>query len=278
MEWLLIFLAFDLIFGILIAIWLGRSNKDWKTSRQAEVENLLSAAKTIDKVFHPSDAGRLPPPVQRYLKKSIKEGTPYLNRAHLKQNGQMRFNQRWITVEADQDYSVNPPAFIWVAKMKLGPAWISARDRYSGGKGNMLIKVLSSVPLFDVRGHDMDHASLLRYLSELPWLPTAFLSDNITWKAIDDDAAEATINDGSLSATAIFHFNDADEIISFESSGRFRSDTGKITPWSGTFDNYQEFNGLRIPAEGSAIWNDPQGDFEYIRLKVEAVDFDMVVK
>jgi hypothetical protein len=274
MTWLLIFFALDLIFGILIAIWLGRSNKDWKASRQAEVEKLLSAAKTIEKVFHPSDVEHLPPPIQRYLKKSIKEGTPYINRVHLKQSGQMRFNQRWIPVEADQYCSVNTPAFIWVAKMKLGPAWISARDRYVGGKGNMLIKVLSAVPLFDVHGSDMDHTSLLRYLSELPWLPTAFLSENITWKAVGDRAAEATIHDGTVSATGTFHFNGADEIISFESSGRFRTDTGKITPWSVTFSNYAEFNGFHIPTEVSAIWKDPQGDFEYVRLKVEDAEFN----
>jgi len=273
MNWLLIFFAFDLLLGILVALGIRGQAKAWATERKLEIEKLFSTAKPTDKIFQKSDVSRLPPPVQRYLIKSIREGTPYTSRVHLKQTGQIRFNQRWINVEAEQYYSVTPPNFIWVAKMKLGPAWISARDRYLSGKGGMLIKVLSAVPLFDVRGPEIDHASLLRYLSELPWLPTALLSDNITWKEIDDRAAEATITDGALSAAGVFHFNGADEIISFESPGRFRSDTGKITPWSGAFSNYQDFNGFRIPAEGKAVWNAPEGDFEYVRLKVEKAEF-----
>ncbi|KTB48850.1 DUF6544 family protein [Dehalogenimonas alkenigignens] len=274
MEWLLVFFAVDLVLGILIAIALGRSIKGWSLDRKAEIEKLLSKAKPIDRVFNQADVSRLPPPVQRYLLKAIIQGTPYVSRLHLKQSGRMRFNQRWISIEADQYYSAEPLSFTWIAKMKLGPAWVAARDRYSNGKGNMLIKILSAVPLFDVRGPEMDHASLLRYLSELPWLPTAFLSDHITWQAIDDRTAEATITDGGISATATFHFNGADEISEFKSLGRFRSETGKITPWSGTWSNYQEFNGFRIPTEGNAVWNDPQGDFEYVRLKIETAEYD----
>ncbi len=274
MNWLLIFLAFDLIFGILIALWLRRGTADWNESRRKEIEKLLAGANPVEKTFRHSDLNRLPPPVQRYLRKSIKEGTPFVSRVHLKQSGQMRFNQRWIQIEADQYYSVTPPAFTWIAKMKLGPAWVAARDRYSNGKGNMIIKVLSSLPLFDVRGPEMDHASLLRFLSELPWLPTAFLSENITWKEIDDRAAEATITDGGVAATGTFHFNGTDEITEFTSPGRFRNETGKIEPWSGTWSNYCEFGGFRIPTEGNAVWNAPEGDFEYVRLKVETAEFN----
>lgn len=274
MEWLLVFFAVDLILGILIAIALGRGIRGWSVERKAEIEKLLSKAKPVDRIFSQADVSCLPPPLQRYLTKAIRHGTPYVSRLHLKQTGQMRFNQRWINIEADQYYSVEPLSFSWIARMKLGPAWVSARDRYSNGKGNMVIKILSSVPLFDVRGPEMDHASLLRYLSELPWLPTAFLSDNITWKTLNDHTAEATITDSGITAAGTFQFNDADEIVSFVSPERFRNETGKMTPWSGTWSNYREFDNFRIPTEGNAVWNDPQGDFEYIRLKIETAEFN----
>ncbi|XUX00892.1 MAG: DUF6544 family protein [Dehalogenimonas sp.] len=273
MIWLIIFLAFDLIVGILMALLIGRGSKTWNESRRVEIERVNSGAQPVNQTFDTSAISHLPAPVQRYLTKSIKKGTSYIRRLHLKQTGQMRFNQRWIKIEADQYYSVSPPAFTWVAKMKLGPAWVAARDRYSNGKGNMLISILSTFPLFDVRGPEMDHASLLRYLSELPWLPTAFLEGNITWKAIDDQTAGATISDSGITASGIFRFNSEDEIVAFISSGRFRNDTGKMTPWSGTWSNYREFNGFRIPTEGNAVWNAPEGDFEYIRLKVEDAQF-----
>ncbi len=275
MEWLLIFLAFDLIFGILITLWIMRQVKDWNSKRQKEIEQLFSAAKLTGKQYSRDDTAHLPPPVQRYLIKSIKEGTPYVARAQLKQTGQMRFNNRWISVEADQYYTVEPANFIWLAKMKIGPVWIAARDRYQSGKGNMLIKILSAVPLFNSLGPEIDHASLLRYLSELPWLPTAMLSDNITWTEHDDRAAEATITNGGVSASGVFHFNRDDEITEFTSPGRFRTDTGKNTPWSGTFSNYQTLDGVRIPLEGKAIWNEAGGNFEYFHVKIERAEFNV---
>ncbi|MEN8614798.1 DUF6544 family protein [Dehalogenimonas sp. THU2] len=274
MNWWLLFFAIDLILGILIAVWLTRRVKDWTTARRKEVDELLSDAQPIDKTFRQTDVTRLPPPVQRYLKKVVKEGTPYISTAHLKQSGKIRFNNRWINLSANQYYTVEPTGFIWNAKMKLGPAWLTTRDCCQKGKGNMLIHVLSALPLFDVTGKEMDHASILRYLSELPWLPTAFLHDSIRWEAVDDSSAKATITDGGLSASGVFHFNGNDEITSFTSSGRFRSDTGKITPWSGTFSNYREFGGILIPSEGSAIWNAPGEDFEYVRLTIESVEYN----
>jgi hypothetical protein len=273
MTWLIAFLIFDLLVGILMAFLIGRGARNWTESRSLEIERLNAKAQRVEKTFSNSDLAHLPPPLQRYLRKSIKEGAPFISRLHLKQSGQMRFNQRWIPIEADQYYSVTPSAFTWNARMKLGPAWVAARDRYSNGKGNMLISILSTFPLFDVRGPEMDHASLLRYLSELPWLPTAFLSDNITWREIDDRNVAATITDKGVTASGIFHFNDENEIVAFISSGRFRNDTGKMTPWSGTWSNYREFNGFRIPAEGNAVWNAPDGDFEYVRLKIEDAQF-----
>ena len=274
MTWLLVFLAFDLIVGILMALLIGRGARNWTESRRLEIEKLTAKAQPMEKTFSNSDVDHLPPPVRRYLRKSIQEGAPFISRVHLKQSGRMRFNQRWIPIEADQYYSVTPPAFTWVAKMKLGPTWVAARDRYSDGKGKMLISILSTFPLFDVKGPDMDRASLLRYLSELPWLPTAFLSDNIAWKEINDRAAEATVTDNGVTATGTFHFNESDEIIGFTSPGRFRNDTGKITPWSGTWSSYQEFDGFRVPTAGNAVWNAPDGDFEYVRLQVEGAKFN----
>jgi len=274
MTWLIAFLVFDLIVGVLMALLIGRGARNWTESRRIEIERLTAKAQPIQKTFSNLDVDHLPPPVQSYLRKSIKEGAPFISRVHLKQSGRMRFNQRWIPIEADQYYSVVPPGYTWVARMKLGPAWVAARDRYSNGNGNMLINILSTFPLFDVKGPEMDHASLLRYLSELPWLPTAFLSDNITWKEIDDHSAEAAISDNGVSATGTFHFNVSDEIVGFTSPGRFRNETGKITPWSGSWSNYQEFNGFRIPTEGNAVWNAPEGDFEYVRLKIENARFN----
>ena len=274
MNWWLVFFAIDLAFGILITVWISQQAKKWSQSRRKEENDLLSAATTIYKNFETGDTSHLPAPVRRYLEKNIEKGTPYIYTARLCQSGKIRFNNRWINFNASQYYSVEPPAFTWTAKMKLGPAWITARDRYNNGKGNMLIKILSTLPLFDVSSKEMDHASLMRYLSELPWLPTALLSSNIRWHEIDDHSAKATLNNGRIEAFGTFHFNDDDEIDGFVTPGRFRSDTGKMTPWSGTFDNYQDFGNIRIPTKAGATWNAAEENFEYINITIENAGFN----
>lgn len=275
MDWIIIFLIADFLLAILIGIFIARRIKDWNAARRQEIDELLTAAEPLNKTFNKADADRLPPPARRYLQKAIKEGAAYISTTRLEQTGKIRFNDRWINLDARQYYSVQPAGFIWDAKMKLGPAWITARDRYQNGKGNMLIKILSALTLFDVKSREMDHASILRHLSELPWLPTGLLADNVVWEQIDDHTAKATIKDGDLSACGTFYFDEHDEITGFSAPERFRSDSGKMGPWSGSFSNYQQFGDYLIPTKASAVWNAPGGDFEYIRLDISKAEFNL---
>ncbi|MGI2335609.1 MAG: DUF6544 family protein [Dehalogenimonas sp.] len=275
MDWIIIFLIADFLLAILIGIFITKRIKSWDSARKQEIKKLLTAAEPLNKTFKPSDADRLPLPVRRYLQKTVKEGAAYISTTQLNQSGQIRFNDRWIKLNAHQYYSVQPTGFIWDAKMKLGPAWITARDRYQNGKGNMLIKILSALTLFDVKSKEMDHASILRHLSELPWLPTALLVDNIIWEEIDAHTAKATIKDGDLRAFGTFYFNEQDEITGFSAPERFRSDSGKMEPWSGSFSNYRQFGDYLIPTEASALWNSPGGDFEYVRINIQEAEFNL---
>ena len=81
---------------------------------------------------------------------------------------------------AEQYFTANPPSFIWVASMKTFPLLsIKARDMYMEDKGNMYIRLPLFINIADARGHEIDQGSLLRYLAEMVWFPTAFLSEYI---------------------------------------------------------------------------------------------------
>ncbi|ADJ26241.1 conserved hypothetical protein [Dehalogenimonas lykanthroporepellens BL-DC-9] len=274
MDWILIFLILDSGLAILIGIFIVRRIKQWNVAREREITALRDNAERLSGTFAPGDTAPLPPPVARYLKKSLNSDATLISTAHLTQTGRIRFNDRWINLSADQYYSVKPAGFIWNARMKLGPAWITARDCSINGRGDMLIKILSALPLFNVRGRQMDHASLMRHLSELPWLPTALLSPDIAWRAIDDRSAEATITSGEISATGTFNFNDDDEITSFTTPERYRYDTNRTEPWTGRFADYRQFGRYVIPTKAVAVWKGKDGDFEYIELTVTSTEFE----
>ncbi len=66
---------------------------------------------------------------------------------------------------------------------------------YAGGEGRMLIKAGSLFTVVDDRGPERDQGSMMRYLSEMIWFPTAFLEDNVSIESINDDSARVTLTD-----------------------------------------------------------------------------------
>jgi len=140
----------------------------------------------------------------------------------------------------------------------------------------MLIKLFSLFNVADVRGSEMDISALFVFFNDIVMWPTAFLGKSLTWKALDATSARATLRLFNRQASAILTFNERAEMIDFVTEERFRS-VGKEhlrTKWSTPLRNYREVNGFRIPTGGSAIWHLPEGEFEYIKIKIDEVLYD----
>jgi hypothetical protein len=56
--------------------------------------------------------------------------------------------------------------------------------------------------LFDQTGEAMDSASLVTYLSEILFIPSAALQDNVKWEEIDGLHAKATLSCYGISVAA----------------------------------------------------------------------------
>jgi hypothetical protein len=118
----------------------------------------------------------LPDPVRRYLRYTGVVGQPFPGTIRLRQKGTMRFGQRWLPLDAEEHYSVQPPGFVWAGTARLGPLPVArARDMYAGGEGQMLVKVASLWLVVDASGEQMNQGEMMRYLSEMIWFPAAFL-------------------------------------------------------------------------------------------------------
>jgi hypothetical protein len=227
-----------------------------------------------------ADLAPLPDPVQRYLRYTGVIGKSQVRCARVKQSGVLRtaLTQNWMPIQAVQ-YSTLAGSLsrTWYAVAKKGPvALMKARDRYDNGAGHMLIKLLSLFSVADVRGPEMDISALLIFFNDMVMWPTAFLDKSLTWEAIDATSARATLRLFDRQASAILHFNERAELIDFVSEERYRS-VGKEqlrTKWSTPLRSYREVNGFRIPTEGDAIWHMPEGNFQYIQIKLDEVLYD----
>jgi hypothetical protein len=174
-------------------------------------------------------------------------------------------------------FSVNPPAFVWLGQIAAGPfSIVSARDSYLYKSGRMFIQMLGVKTIGDVRGKELDHSSLVRYLNDMMWFPTAFLLDNVRWEAVGDNSARVTLTDDGLSASAVMYFDEKGVLINF-SSDRYHEVNGVYVKdtWETPMTGYGTFNGLRLPVKGEAVWRMNSGDFTYIKLEVTALEYNV---
>lgn len=128
----------------------------------------------------------------------------------------------------------------------------------------------------DARGPEVDQGELLRYLGEAVWYPSAFLSDNIAWEAVDEHSAKSTIHYGGKSADGIFHFDDEGRITRFVADRYYDADGDyRLEKWSATVDSYDLVNGYMIPRTGEVIWHLSEGDFPYFRGEVVEIEYNL---
>jgi hypothetical protein len=82
-----------------------------------------------------------------------------------------------MPLAAEEHYSVQPPAFVWAGRARLGPLPVArARDMYAGGQGRLLVKAASLWPVVDASGEQMNQGEMILYLNEMMWFPAALLA------------------------------------------------------------------------------------------------------
>jgi hypothetical protein len=178
---------------------------------------------------------------------------------------------------AEQWYTVEPPGFVWDATVPVaGIPVVRGRDGYLEGRGLMTIRGGSVIPFVDASGPEMDRASLLRHLSEMPWFPSAFLRERVTWEAIDDTTVRVSIADGDLRATGTLEIDTEGRLVAFRSERYAMVGKGfELRPWTAPTHAYGEFEGLRLPVKGAAVWTLPDGtDLPYIELELTELEYD----
>ena len=220
----------------------------------------------------------LPEPVQQYLTYTGVVGTPWVENVFLKQRGKFRLglDKPWMPVNAEEWYTIDPPSFRWDARFKIaGLPLLRVKDKYEAGHGAMLGKAVGLFKVVDACGEEIDQGSMMRYLNEMIFFPTAFLGDNISWEQVDTHTADVTLTDCGKSVTGRLFFDEVGRITNFVAM-RYRStgDTFTLDPWSTPVTGYGVFAGLNLPTSGQAVWNLPSGDLVYVELKITELNYN----
>jgi len=219
----------------------------------------------------------LPEPVQRYLNFTGIVGQPWIQKVRLKQRGSFRTgaDQPWMPMTAEEFYTVDPPTLTWNARFKLfGLPLLRARDHYENGWGHMYGRLAGLYTIFDVRGEEINQATMMRYLNEIMWFPTAFLAKTIRWESIDDDSARVIFTDVDKNVSAVMHFDGDGRPVNFTCQ-RYRDMGGtfSLDPWSTPVIEYGVRAGLNLPVRGQAVWNLATGDLTYADFKITEANY-----
>lgn len=241
--------------------------------------NKLYSSNYSGEKFTLDDTTDIPLIVSKYLDYTFADRTKILKYAVVKQNALFRTSEKseFSKLTAVQHYNLRSPGFVWVAELMASSIIpVKAIDTYLNGKGNVLIKLLSSITISDETGPEMDQSSLMRYFVEAPFVPYILLPSNIVkWSLINQSTAKVEIVLDNQKYEMEISFNQKGEIVKVFTKDRYRTtNAGYVkSGFTARFNNYKEFNGIKIPTYAEIEWNEKDKDFMYGKFTVESIEF-----
>jgi hypothetical protein len=270
-------------------------SKRW-AGRMADLARALEAARHDGTVKppHPTDTTHydpcelegLPAPVQRYFRAVLTEGQPIVSAVTIEMAGTINMSataEQWKSFTSMQRVVTASAGarsgFMWDARISMLPGMkVHVLDAYIAGKGLVQAAMLGLFTVADMSGGgEMARGEFMRFFAETPWYPTALLpSQGVQWVAVDGTSAKASINDGSVTLTLLFHFNDAGLIDSVraESRGGMVGKEMLMRPWECGLSNYQVRDGMKVPISGTAAWVRSDGPKTYFHGTVKSLIYE----
>lgn len=221
-------------------------------------------------ILRESEIQCLPLPVQRYIFHSRAIGKPKVKSARIKQEGLFRINdKKWTHLEAEQFFNMESTEFVWKAKA----ASFRVVDQFVQNKGSLIVRLFNWIPMGKAQGPEVDQGEAIRYLTELIWFPSAFLSPSIHWQPINETTAQATIQYGDQIGSAIFHF-DPTGLLTKIRAQRYKKvkNQFELHDWEINHLEYRLCNGLYIPYKAHVNWMNGKEEECYYKLVITEVE------
>jgi hypothetical protein len=256
-----------------LAILVGWAHERFAKDGEALARDVLGRGSAqATSVVEPQELAKLPVPVQGWLNGVGVVGKPRDRSVRLQQEGGLRTSAdgNFMPAQADQYFNVLEPNFVWRVRVAMFHVPVYGRDSYIDGKGRMLIKALGLAPIVDAEGSEIDQGTLLRFLAEMVWYPSAALAPYIRWEAIDPASARATMTHAGVSGSADFFFDAQGRIERIAALRYMQQDDGAATlqRWVVHPAKWEMRDGVLVPVEGEVTWELKDGDFTYYRWRL----------
>ena len=221
----------------------------------------------------------LPIPVANWLKISGIIGKEKVNTVCLSQKAKMKMKpeqETWYNATAEQHFAIDEPAFVWKVNMDMSPfIKITGRDKFIDGKGEMQIKLFSTINVVNEKGPQIDEGTLQRFLGEIVWFPSAALSPYISWEAIDASSAKATMDYKGTKGTGMFYFNKQGDFVKYIAL-RYKGNKPNAERYEWVIDvkEHAVMNGIKIPIKMTATWKLDEGDWTWLEMEITDIKYN----
>jgi hypothetical protein len=220
----------------------------------------------------------LPTPVGRYVRAVLEEGQPMVAGVRVRHES----TDQWKPFTSDQEVVTQRRGFDWNGRVAIMPGVaVMVHDAYVAGEGILHASLLGLFTVVEMRGRgDVAEGELMRFFAEAAWYPTALLpSQGVRWEAVDDRSAYATLDEGDLTITMLFTFNEEGLIDTVRAEARPRAVDDEIvpTPWQGSFWNYEERGGMRVPLDGEVAWLLDEGEKPCWRGHITEISYEFAL-
>lgn len=233
------------------------------------------------KIFNHEELKDHPELIQNYFSKVVEKNSEIPLFVSVKQKSEFKteINSEWFPMESDQYFTTNEPNFVWFSEYETSSFfWINAIDSYISGKGNMLIKLNSSITIADSWGIELDKSGLFRYISEAVFFPTKLIpSENLIWNVLDSNIAEIKFNNGDLSVVAKLFFRSDKTIERIETYDKYRAldDGFRKSLYSVYFSDYKLIsNSFLVPTYMETEWQLPSGTFKFGKFNIVDIKYE----
>lgn len=266
---------------ILSVVIIGYSSFNFKEKIKEERKTLFENSQPKSQEIVTEKAlTDLPSIVQKWMINSGIIGKQQVSNIYLIQKLQLKLKpeqKNWNNGTAEQYFTIQPPAFNWNINTEINSMLnVVGRDKFEDGKGEMIIKLLSIIPVAEAKNNEkVNQATLQRYLAEILWFPSASLSQYIKWESIDDYSARATMEYKGTKGSGEFHFDKNGNFKKFVTMRYKDVNDTEPTKWVVTATKIGERNGIKIPVECEASWELESGTFTWLKLKITDIQYNL---
>jgi hypothetical protein len=123
-----------------------------------------------------------------------------------------------------------------------------------------------------------DSSALVLLLLNMFLAPSTLVDPRLKWEEVDPLSVKLVLTDGKTSVSGLAAFNEEGQLESFSTEDKYYSpsqDLYQKVRWTTKLSDYQTIGGLRLPTYGEAIWHNAKGDFDYGKLTLKDIKFNI---